>query len=179
MTASRLFALWCHQVGLFLLLDLMDLFSFCRPVHIYKADGFRRIEDWPEDEAYRSLRFTPDQLRRLLRLWRVLDFFYRRRHKLSGETCMLMFLATLGTGMTYIQLADCWFGGDPRILSDVITNFVEHLFDNFGYLVTGDSLSLWLHHNVDIFRDAIFNKLEETVVVEEHWRRGNLEDQYV
>ena len=92
---------------------------------------------------------------------------------------MLLFLVTLGTGMTYIQSVDCWFGGDLRRMSGMSIIFVEYLYNNFSHLITGDPLSLWLPHNMETFRTAIFEKLIQSAVVEEHWRDGNLEEQFI
>ena len=68
--------------------------------------------------------------------------------------------------MTFVQFGDCWFGGDPRRFSDMFTFSVNHLHNNFAEFITGDSLKIWLPHNLDLFREAICNRLSESFVVE-------------
>ena len=66
--------------------------------------------------------------------------------------------------MTYIQLSDCIFGGDPRRFSQMFRFVVCHLYNNFRHKIMGKSLSMWLPHNVDIFIESVFKRLENSAV---------------
>ena len=60
----------------------------------------------------------------------------------GGEESLLVFLACLGSGMTYVQLADSTFGGDPRRFSDMFRFMVNHLYKKIPHKLTSKSLSL-------------------------------------
>ena len=75
------------------------------------------------------------------------------------------FLATIETGMTYVQVFFyCILGGDQRRFSDMFRFVVCHLYDNFRHKIVGNSFSLWLPHNVEVLIQAVNRRLERTAV---------------
>ena len=63
-----------------------------------------------------------------------------------------------------------------RRMSEMFTLFVEHLYLNFGHLISGDSLALWLPENTDVFRNAIFDRFEQSAVAVVTWDRSEVAD---
>ena len=145
-------------------LDFEDRMFYIRRPNRFSPERNRNFDSFCPRACYRDCRFHKRHLRKIKKHWRIPDVCRYNDRDHTGEECILIFLATIGTGMTYVQLSDCIFGGDPRRFSDMFRFVVCHLYDNFRHKITGNSLSLWLPHNVEIFIQAVNRRLERTAV---------------
>ena len=145
-------------------LDFEDRIFFIRRPNHFSPKRNRTFDTFYPRACYRDCRFHKQHLRKLKKHWRIPDVCWYNDRDHSGEEYILLFLACIGTGMTYVQLSDCIFGGDPRRFRDMFCFVVCHLYDNFCHKITNNSLSLWLPHNATVFIQAISRQIEKTAV---------------
>ncbi len=117
------------------------------------------IDEIPDKDAHRLIRFRRDQLRLLLAHWRIPEFVItQQQHHFTGEEILLVCLAKIATGIPWTHLIQDNFGGDVRWWSAGFRWFINRLFIHYCHKIPDHSIKIWLNH-IDDFKQAILDHL--------------------
>ena len=136
-------------------------------LNVYPPIKNSSVEELSPEDSYIMTGLSSIQLARLCAHLRLPEFFcYERRHRFTGEECLLHYLVFNRRGESKLLLSRNYFGGDPRRFTYSIRMMTNHLYDNFYHKISGDSMRMWIPH-IDSFRFAIWQKIKEGFTVEE------------
>ena len=162
-----------HIEGLYL--DIEDRLYYVHTIRPYTAQQYRQIDDLVDNNQSESLfGFKTYELEILKLHWRIPDMFTEANNRFTGEEAMLIFLFHIRHATPFTQMAEHTFGGDPRLFTHYIRAILRHLYSNFYHKISGDSLRMWVQQ-IDQFRDAIWNKIQQGVVNERDRRGGEVD----
>ena len=158
---------WIHCYYQFCCLDLEDKITFVHRIRRFPPPAQRTIGEIPDDNvSFSTYGFVIDELQLLKRHLRLPQQFTtpdRRGFSFTGEEALLISLYHLRNGQPFTQLSEEKFGGDPRLYTYYVREFVNHVYNKFYHKLSGDSMRQWLPW-IDSFREAIWNILLDGVV---------------
>jgi len=158
---------WIHCCCQFCCLDLEDKITFVHRMRRFPPPAQRTIGEIPDDNvSFSTCGFATDELcllKRHLRLPQQLTTPDRRGFSFTGEEAFLISLHHLRNGQPFAQLSEEKFGGDPRLHTHCVREFINHVHNKFCHKLSGDSMRQWLPW-IGSFREAIWNILLDGVV---------------
>ena len=153
-----------HIEGLYL--DIEERLYYSHIIRPLPQIRLRSISHLVDDNQSESLfGFKIHELLLLERHWRIPARMREARNVFSGEEAMLVFLYHIRTATPNTQMARDTFGGDARLFTHFIRAITNHLYTNFYHKISGDSMRMWVDQ-VDEFREAIWDKLQEGIIDE-------------
>ena len=143
----------------------------------------RFIDDLETGFAYHQTRHTKEQLRTILRYWRVPEFIEYSTdsdhiYREPGETCVIVTLTFMSTESPLYHLFETTFGGDSRPWGRLIAEFVKIIITNFYNKISGRSLELYTNR-LGAYTKAIANCISSQVQYNENvFADGRVEGTY-
>jgi hypothetical protein len=166
---------WIRAHGEVALLYAEDLSIYIRRRNRFQPKQFRRISDIDRQDCYSWFGLNPFDLRRLFLSWRIPETFTTSsRHVYSGEECFLIFLFHIIKGTPFTEMARHTFGGDPRCLSKMNDQMIDHLYITFYNKISGTSLGQWIPEHLDRCREIVYDALCDGAIGETEYVDGNV-----
>ena len=149
-----------------LYMDIEDRIYYVQVERPLPESKLRNISDLTDDnQSNLHFGFKITELQLLRIHWRLPHVFNEDGRRFSGEEAMLVFIFHIRSGMTFVQMAEHVFGGDPRHFMYYVRALQNHLYTTFYHKLFGDSMRQWIPY-VNEFRTAIWEKLQSGLVNE-------------
>ena len=117
------------------------------------------IEELDENKAREMTGSPQNRLFLLNNHLRIPESLYdfESRRVFTGVEYLLHYLVYKRSGVTKLQMSIFYFGGDLRMILYSNRTLASHLYYNFYYKISGNSMAQWVGQ-IDEFRSCIWKK---------------------
>lgn len=166
---------WTGSYGEMAFLYAEDLSIFIRRTSRFQPSRYRQLDEIDQQDSYSWFGLNPHDLRRLFISLRIPETFTTpSRHVYTGEECFIIFLYHMEQGTPLTAMARNTFGGDPRCLSKMMDEMIEHLYLTFYNKISGTSLDQWIPRYLDRCRELIHNAISDGAIWETEYINGEV-----